>query len=163
MSYSNLAGTVAVETLVPIAITLPASCVGNSNVQAGAGIQASKLQHVFHPVYGQPGGSASTTERKVVSVVRGATATALSFAAGVRTACSGGATLTVDLLKNGTSILTGTVSLSSATAYSVNAGTLSSTSLVAGDVLEVSVTATAGGGTVGSGVFAVLSLAEDYA
>jgi hypothetical protein len=93
--------------------------------------------------------------------VHGASATINSFKAGSVTACVGAATITVDLKKNGTSVLSAPITLnSSSTAYVVQSGTVTTTSLVAGDVLEVVVTATAGGGTLGNGVFAVAQVDE---
>ena len=47
----------------------------------------------------------------------------------------------MDLLKNGTTILTGTISITNShTAYQIVEGTLSSSTLVADDKLEVNVT-----------------------
>ena len=45
-------------------------------------------------------------------------------------------------------------------AYQLVAGTIDTTALAAGDVLEVDITATAGGGTLGKGVFCYADLHE---
>ncbi len=150
-------GSLQAKTFVP-----SAGCVNDQAVQAGAGIQASKLQHRHQLTYGQPGGSASITERKVFHVVYGATAQILAFRAGTRTANAGAATVTFDCYKNGSSVLSGVVTTNSGTAgYALVAGTVTSANLVAGDVLEVVTVATAGGGTLGNGAFAEVVLNED--
>jgi hypothetical protein len=70
----------------------------------------------------------------------------------------------VDLQKNGVSILSAPVTLnSSGTNYVSQAATISSAGLVAGDVLEVVTVATAGGGTLPTGVFAAARITEGYA
>jgi len=147
------------------ALTLTNASITDANVVAAAGVQASKLQHQFTQCYAQPGANNATVERKVIHVVRGATGTVLEFKVGARVAAIGAATATLDLYKNGTTMLTGTISLTSATAaYILLAGTLASSSLAVGDVLEAVVTAaTAGGGTLAIGLFAYLTLREDAA
>lgn len=142
-------------------VTLPASCVGNTNVSASAAIAHTKLQHQHRARYSQPNTTA-TTETKVIYVCYGATGTILDFRAGSIVACAGAATITLDLKKNGTTVLSGVITLDNAnTARVVEAGTLSVTTLVVGDVLEVVATATAGGGTLGTGLFASVTVAED--
>lgn len=142
--------------------TPPAASVPKSAIPPAAGIEASKLEHRYQKTYGQPGGAVSFTERKVVHVVYGATATILAFRAGVRTVNTGAATVTFDLYKNGASILTGVTTTNSGTAaYAIVAGVLASTALVQGDVLEIVIVATAGGGGIGNGAFADLVINED--
>jgi hypothetical protein len=142
--------------------TIPLGAVGDPQVAVGARIQASKLQHQFEPVYSQTSTVNAAADRKVLHVVRGATGTLLDFGAGSITAAQAGSSCVVDLLKNGTTILTATVTLDNAKA---NFGVISpagytSTSLVVGDVLEVQVK-TIVGGNPPVGVFARLALVED--
>jgi hypothetical protein len=128
---------------------------------AAAGVQQTKLQHQNRGNLDQPNTTA-TTETKVVATIYGATGTILSFKAGSIAPCSGAATITLDLKKNGTTVLASVITLDNANAARVaEAGTLSVVSLVAGDVLEIVVTATAGGGTIGTGLFAEVRWAED--
>lgn len=135
--------------------------VDDDAVGGGADIAAAKLEHRFQPVYAQPGGSASAAERKAVHVVHGATATLNGVQAGSRTACTGNATITIDVQKNGVSVLTSTFVLDSAnTAYVTEAGTVSGGDLVQDDVIEVVVTVNAGSGTLGNGVFVALQIDE---
>lgn len=156
-------GSLSCKTFAP-----PAGCIGDSAVEAspGAGlaIQASKLQQQYTKTYSQPGASNAAVERKVVHVVEGATATIQSFQVGARVAAIGAATATIDLQVNGTSILTATISLTSATAaYAlVTPAGYTSTSLTQGNVVEVVVSAaTAGGGTLAQGLFAQVEIRED--
>lgn len=144
----------------------PASgSITNASVQALAGIAASKLQHRYRPGHAQVHGSAATAERRVIHVVRGATATINSMRAGVVVAAIGDSTASVNLYKNGSSILSGgtPITLSSAdTAYALDSpGGFTSTSLVVGDVLEIVQTISAGTGTLPQGVFSTLDIDED--
>jgi hypothetical protein len=148
-------------TLAPKAMNYPAGSVDNAAIKTLAGVDATKLTHIHRAVYAQASGSVSASEARTVHVVHGATATLVAFKAGSISACVGAATITVDLKKNGVSVLTATIVLDSAnTARVVEAAALTTTSAVAGDVFEVSVTATAGGGTIGNGVFAYAELYE---
>jgi hypothetical protein len=145
-------------------VSITGGYITNTAVAAAAGIAASKLQHQHQPVVSSADQNTTiASSRQVIHCCRGATATITSFNACLTVlANAGAATVTVDLLKNGTTILTAPISISSADAIrSLEAGTLSSSSLVAGDILEVDVVATAGGGTLGKGLLAVLNVRED--
>jgi len=137
-------------------------CVENKHVAAGAEIAASKLEHQHRPVYEQESDTTSITEARVVHVVKGTAGTLKTFKCGVVVACAGAATVTVDLLKDGVSVLVAAVEINVAhAAYELVAGTINTAAVVAGDVLEVDVVAVAGGGTIGKGVFAFVDLWED--
>jgi hypothetical protein len=71
--------------------------------------------------------------------------------------------VTVDLKKNGVSILTSVITLDSGnTNRVVEAGTISGDgTLAAGDWLEVTIAISAGTGTLATGVYAELILNED--
>lgn len=161
MAQSRQQGDLLVTgSLVCGTFTPPAGCITNAAVASATGIDASKLDHQYQSPYSQAGGSASTADRRVVHVVRGATGTVQEFYISSRTACTSTGAITFDLYKNGSSILTGTVGLSSSdAAYTLKAGTLASSSLVAADVLEVVVTVS--GSVIGSGAFAVVKIRED--
>lgn len=138
----------------------PAGSVTNAMVAASAGIDATKLEHQHRPIYAQNGTASSVTVP--LHCVRGATGTLLQVQAGTIAACAGAATITVDVKKNGTTVLSSAITLDNGnTARVAEAGTLSVTSLVAGDLLEVVITATAGGGTLGTGLWVQLTLEED--
>jgi len=143
------------------ALAVPAGAVSNAAIAPAAGIAATKLQHRNRPVHAQPN-TAATTETRVVYHVRGAAATLVAFAAGSIAKAVGDSTVTVNLRKNGATVLTGVITLNSSSVnYVAQAGTLAATALVAGDVLDVVVTATAGTGTLPTGVFCSLTVDED--
>lgn len=141
-------------------ITIPASSVSNGQVQALAGVDASKLQHQHQPVVGQAGTAADQTT--VVHVARGATGTVVGFAAGLVGPCTGDSTVTFDLKKNGVTVLSSPVSVDSGdAAYAIVSGTVTVPALAQDDVLTVVVDATVGTGTLGTGAFASVTIRED--
>lgn len=138
--------------------SVPAGSWTNTQINASAAIDATKLKHQYAPVFSQVHGSAATSERRVIHVARSA-GEVTAAEAGHVVAGAGGATVTVDVRKNGTSILTGATPISltvAGAAYSKTTGSLNSslTAYVAGDVFEIVLVATAGGGTLPQGVFA---------
>lgn len=79
-----------------------------------------------------------------------------------QTAAVGDSTVTCDIYKNGSSILTGTVQIDSGDAARAKvSGTPSSTTYVAGDVFESVVTVSAGTGTLPVGLGVDFVLDED--
>lgn len=144
-------------------MTIPAGSVTNSAVKAAAGMDQSKLQHQHRKSYNQAFGSAVAAETRTVHIVYGATGTILAFRASLNgLVCAGAAVITVDLKKNGASILSAVLTFNSThTLRQILSGTFSSAALVAGDVLDVVVTAVAGGGTLGQGLGVDLVVAED--
>jgi len=124
---------------------------------------ASIVNHQHTITYGQSGTATAVTIP--VHVVRGATATIRSFCAGTVVACTGPATVTVDLKINGDSALSAVITLDNGSvAYTPESGTISTSSLNVDDVLTIVVTASAGGsGVVGTGLFATVVLDEEYA
>jgi hypothetical protein len=154
----HVSGRISCERL-----SIPAEAVDSDDFTSDTAkrLVTSKQVHQYHRTFDQPNTTA-TAETRVLHVVRGSTGTLKAFVAGSIVACVGAATITVDLRKNGSTVLTAVITLDSAnTAYIVEAGTFASTSLVAGDVLTVVTTATAGGGTIGAGLFAELVVDED--
>ena len=143
------------------AATLGDGSILNAQVGAAAGITAAKLEHQHRPMYAQAN-AAAADETKVVHTVIGATGTIKSFKAGSIAVAIGDAKATVDLKKNGVSVLSPVITLDSDNeARVVEAGTLSDTTLAVGDVLEVVVDGTIGTGTLPTGVFACVDLYED--
>lgn len=150
-------GNFQAKVLIP-----SAGSITNAAIAAAAGIVASKLQHEHRHVYSQPNTTA-TAETRIVHVCQGATGTIKAFVAGSIVAALLGATVTVDLKKNGTTVLSAVITLDSGnTAYIVEAGTITVPGLVVGDVLTIVTTATAGGGTIPTGLFVALTVTEDY-
>jgi hypothetical protein len=136
--------------------------IADSDISGTANISASKVQHQHRQVYSQPN-TTSTTETRIIHVVNGASATITSFSAGSIVANVGGATVTVDLKKNGSSVLTSVITLNSSTvAYTPTLATLSTTTATTNDVFTIVITATVGGGTLATGVYASLNIYEQY-
>lgn len=69
-----------------------------------------------------------------------------------QTACGGAASLSIDILKNGTTMLTAPVTINNASGLALQLPALSATTGVQGDLIEASVTLTLGGGTAPVGL-----------
>lgn len=139
-------------------MVIPASTVNNAKVAADAAIATSKLVHQHSKTLGQSGAAASVTQPIHVA---GAAGTIKSFSAGSVAIAIGAATVTIDLKKNGVTCLSAVITLdTSNVAYTLEAGTITVPSVVAGEVLTVVVVATAGGGTLPTGFFAHLVIDE---
>ncbi|MGC9260922.1 MAG: hypothetical protein ACP5I8_12735 [Phycisphaerae bacterium] len=138
-----------------------AAFITDTNVAALANINATKLNHQHREVYAQATASTAAAARQVVQVTYGATGTIIAYSAGLAgTANAGGATITVDLFKNGVSILTAPITISTQAVRVLTAAGIATTSTVAGDVFEVVVTVTPGSGTLGTGLFSSLTINE---
>lgn len=148
-------------TLTAKAMRPPDNSITDEAVIAGAGIQYTKLEHLHRGVYRQPN-SAAAAETKVVAVVGGVTGSVVAFKAGCVGPCVGADTITVDLKKNGITILAAPISLTSAqAAYATVSASVATPDLVAGGVLTVVVTPNHSSGTLGTGVFADVDYRED--
>jgi hypothetical protein len=141
-------------------MVIPANSVGDDQVEADAGIAASKLEHESHATFAQANTSAAD-ETRIIYVAHAA-GEVLEFKAGSIAAAVGDSTVTVDLKKNGTTILSSVITLDNGnTARVVEAGTLvASPTYVAGDVFEVVIDATVGTGTLPTGVFGSMVVNE---
>jgi len=150
-------GTLYVGSFVP-----SSGSIRNASVAADAAIAASKLEHQFALTYGTSGTAASATIP--IHCAYGATGDVISIKAGSVAIAVGAATVTVDLKKNGTTVLTGVITLDTGnTAYIGEAGSILTAPYVAGDTFTLVVVATAGGGTLPTGLFVTVILREDAA
>lgn len=139
----------------------PANSVGDSEFDSGRPLTATKQEHQFNERYSQVHGSAAVSARVPIHT---------AFDAGevidIRAKCSvipvGAATVTVDLYKNGVSVLTGVITLdNSVTAYvSETTGISPPGTYVADDEFHMVVTATAGGGTLPQGLSVLVVFRE---
>jgi hypothetical protein len=157
----SVTGTAAVAGL-----SAPAGCIADTNVATpatgAAGISTYKQNHRERHRQVQAAGSAIVSQTTPACIVNGTDGLVISFKASVKTACVGGATVTFDLKKNGTSVLSAAISFSSSdSAGAVKTATISTASCVAGDLFEIVTTATAGGGTVGQESYAE-ALIDEY-
>lgn len=152
MAQSRIDGDFHVNgVLTAKTLDVPASTIVDADVSSAADIGQSKLEHQFEANYGQSGTAASATIP--IGIIYGASGTMLDIRAASIAACVGAATVTVDLKKNGTSMLSAVITLDNAnTARVAEAGTLTTTTLANGDFLELVIVATAGGGTLATGL-----------
>lgn len=161
MALSQIEGDVYVNgNLSTRTFTLPSAVVADVNVASLAAIDSAKLQQQRNVTYSQDSTTNANVERKVIHIVRGATGTVLKFSAGSVTIAAAAGNAVIDLLKNGTTILTAPITLDSAnTNYLLeDAPGFTSTALVAGDVLEFKLTSAAA--TQPKGVFCRLVITE---
>lgn len=135
----------------------------DKHVANDAALQAGKMEHQHRATYAQESATtAAAAKDEVIHVVVGETGVLQAFKAGVVVACVDGATVTVDLHKNGVTVLDAAIVIDDGdAAYAIVAGVIDTAAVVVDDVLEVVVTVAAGGGTLGKGVFASLDLFED--
>lgn len=162
MSINTIEGDLRVRgAFVADMITLPANAVGDDQVNGTDPITADKLIHQYSPGWSQPNTTA-TAETRVIHVAKGP-GTIEAFRAGSIAKNTGDSTVTVDLRKNGTTVLSSVITLDNAnTNRVVEAGTLSgSPTVVAGDVLEVVIAISAGTGTLATGVFCQAVVREE--
>lgn len=137
----------------------PSGCIDDNAVESAAGIQATKLEHQYHQVYSQANGTANAAKRHVIHIAYGATGDIIAVKARNTTAATGVGYTTVNILKNGTTILSAVITLDASASTTVQSGTLATTTYVTGDVFEV-VIATSGSNE-GQGVGVQLILRED--
>lgn len=139
-------GTLSAKTL-----GIPALTVTDAGVSTTADIAQGKLEHQFEFSLGQSGNAATVTTP--IAAIYGASGTMLDIRAGSIAPATGNSTVTIDLKKNGTTMLSAVITLDNAnTARIMEAGTLSVTSLTNADFLELVVTATVGTGTLPTGL-----------
>lgn len=150
-------GTLVAQT----ALVMPDATITNSKVQAGAGLSASKLERGRVFPYNGSGTVASGTVPLGEAFGAGSIKSASIYLA--ETACASGATVTVNIKKNNTTILTGVMNLTNSVAVRQTvSGSLSTTSYADGDKFDAVIVATAGGGTVGKGLSISLVADEAY-
>jgi hypothetical protein len=141
---------------------------GTLTVQSGLNLSATtklpqaNLSSQHNRTYGQAGSAASATV--VVHEVRGAAGRIRSVTAGSVAAAIGDSTVTVDVRKNGTTVLSSVITLDNGNSpYVSESGTVNAAGVAAGDVLTVVVAATIGTGTLPTGLFANVVIDEDNA
>lgn len=136
-----------------------AGAVGNNQANPADPFKADKSYLRVKARLAQPKSAATAEERAVHQAE--AAGSLVSFKCGAAVAAVGDSTVTFDLLKNGVSVLSGTVTLTSVTAaFALLSGSFSPVAYVAGDVFSIKVTISAGTGTLPQGVFAAATLDE---
>lgn len=142
-------------------MSIPANAIGNSQVVAGAGIEATKLeQQVAKSVNFSNHATNVAVARLPLHRVYGVNGSIVSFGVTATVPAGAGGTATVDLKKNGVTVLSGTFQLNDThAAYQlVTPAGFTSTALLQGDHLDAEITAVAG--TVPKGVTAWLVVRE---
>lgn len=138
-----------------------AGSVESDHIATGANIAASKLTTRLHQTLNQDDGSAATAQTRAVYQAR-ASATLQEVYATVLTAATGDSTVTIDVQKNGTSVLDSTFQVDSAdAAYAKVSGTLTTTTVSDDEVIEVVVTVSAGTGTLPQGLMVTVVVDEE--
>ncbi len=140
-------------TLVPTRLVVPVACVKSASIEPGSNLDADNLESRFCASHAQPN-SAATTETRTLFVARRA-GTINEIIAGSIAAAIGDSTATIDVKKNGTTVLSSAIVLdNSNTARTPEVGTISGDGIfAAGDWFEVVITISAGTGTLPTGVF----------
>lgn len=142
-------------------VALPADCVGDDNFDSTEPLTAEKQEHRYIRTLAQVHGTAATAERRVIHCAHGA-GVVTAVRAGVVVAAVGDSTVSVDVRKNGTTILSGAIVIDNANAaYAEEDGTITVPALAAGDVLEAVVTVSAGTGTLPQGLYVDVIVTED--
>lgn len=173
MANTTLDGNVYVAgALSANSFSPPANSIGNAAIATGATgsyIAATKVQHqqsVNEELFGPA--VAVTAVTKWVYIVRGATGTLVSVEAAIAVVASGAdRTITVDVHKSTgagafATVLSGTIGFTNVTAVRTPVGgTISSTALVDGDILEVIVTVAGSAGNQATGLTCTLNIRED--
>lgn len=151
----HVSGTLSANRMV-----VADAAVGDDQVMPNAGIQYTKVQQFRSLLLAQPKNDNCTNERRVVRKITGATGTVISFLAGAVVPAGAATTVAVDLLVNGSSILSAAISLSNAqAAYETVSATISDDALAVGDTVEISITLT--GSNAPAGLWAQADIAED--
>lgn len=163
MASSNIDGDLYVRgTLRANNFTPPNNSVGNAQFNSGDPLDANKQQQQFNRTYTTANGSAVADGSGPIHVAFGQ-GSVYGVEAGLVTANLSGATVVIDVLKNGVSIMTSALTLDDTHANrEVVVGTVDGTlgQYVADDVFEVTVNATVGGGTLGQGLFVLVVFRE---
>ena len=147
-------------TLRANAINMPDNSVGNSTFTVGDPLDATKQVHQYLGKLSQAG--TAVTETKSVHQAYDVGRIVIAYAT-VTVAAIGAATVTFNVKKNGTSILSGAwVLTNTTTPYAQSVGTLITTAKAYGlnDVFEVTATAAAGSGTLPAGLLVTLVFRE---
>ncbi len=137
-------------------------CVADRQIADSANISAAKLEHSVRLNYSQAEGVDVANDGRVIHVVNGTVGTLKSIRCGLLVACTGDSTVTVVIAVNGVSVLVTPVTLDNAVAADeIVDAAIQDEDLSANDIIEVSITATPGTGTLGEGVFVAVELYED--
>lgn len=143
-------------------LAVPSAGVGNAQVGTSDPITADKIQLSVNLVNGTNHGTAVTAVRKVIYQAK-ADGVIQVFRAGLVVAATGDYTVTVDLYKNGTSIITAIVLDATNLAFTEETAAGLTAAYVADDVFEMVVTVAGTTGAQGQGLYVNFQAYEDPA
>lgn len=135
---------------------MPSASVGDEQFKNTDPVTADKIQHRIMRIYRQRHGVNAYAERRVIHVAKEAGFELdLGVSIGAVVPATGDSTVTIDVRRNGTSVLSGgaLVLTSAYAAYERLEGFWDDDSFAAGQVIELVVTVSAGTGTLPQGVF----------
>ncbi len=148
-------------------VAMPAGAIGNSEIEAGAAIAATKVIHQFPLSHTQNDGSDVTTQTEVIHIAYG-DGTVIAVEAACDQAPDGDETITINLLKSTgggafATMLTGAIVLDSGNTDRVlEAGVVSGSNTYSdGDLLEITVVDGVGSGNQGQGLCVTVWLREE--
>lgn len=148
--------------LGPTEIDYPGGSIVNADVSGSAAIAASKCQRSLSIPICQV--STAADETRFARVIRGATGTLRDFRGGCFEASIGASVVTLDLKKNGASVLASVVTLNVSTGTGTVPGVITIPAVVVGDILTVVINGEwSGSDALAKGVWAQVELDEDYA
>lgn len=163
MATNVLQGNTTVTGMLAAASTSFDGAITNSDINAVAAIEYTKMGHLHKKTFGLSGTVAATTVP--VACIYGATGEVLSVKAGNVTAETGANSWTADVQKDGATVLAAVITLDNANvAFTPEAGTLVTSGvedLVAGDVLTVVIAL--GGASDATGAYVTVVWSEDAA
>lgn len=140
--------------------SMPSGSFGNSQINVNDPIAPSNLIEMLPITHAQAYGVAVVSERVAKYVARNK-GTVLGFRALLVLPCTVDDTVTVDVKKNGTTILTAVVTLNNAAvAYQAVVAAIADAPYVANDVFEFIVTATHNTGVIGQGLLCTMIVNE---
>lgn len=157
--------------MAQVTIDMPTGGITNTMIKAAAGINASKIvrhQSIDNELFGPA--TTVTALTKDVHIVRGATGTLVGFQAAINGAIATGAdrTVTVELLKSTgggsfSTVLSGTIDFTDASVLrTAVSAVISNTSLVAGDLLRITVAVAGAADNQAIGLLTTVTLEESY-
>lgn len=147
-------------------LNVPAGSITNAGILSGTNVDASKLVHRHAINYFQASGSSVASATVPIFIARGTTVTLQAIEAAILVAAAGAATVTIDLQKSTgagafATVLSSVITLNSSTVVrTATAGTINTASGTDGDIWQLVITATAGGGTLPQGLIVTLNLDE---
>lgn len=142
--------------------SFPPGTIPGTAISSGVPVPQNAVRHRKDQVFSQAKGAAVAANTGQIFYRATGDGTVLGVHAGFIQAATGDSTATIDVKKNGTTILNSTIVLDNTNAaYASEAGSVvASPTYVEGDIFEVVVAVAAGSGVPGQGLFVQLTVDE---